>query len=77
MRGAPLQTAEEREAAIDFLEDEQRDKDLLKSATEKVQNRWDSLHSSWRYRSDHQIIMKLTIGELRVLRQFIRKHYNE
>jgi hypothetical protein len=77
MRGFPPQTAEEREAAIDRLEDEARDAELLKSVIEKVARKYERLAPWARAKHDTPILMKLTTGELRVLRQFNRKFYEE
>lgn len=77
MRGFPVQTSEEREAAIERLEDDARDAELLKSAIEKVSRKYERLAPWARAKHDTPISMKLTTGELRVLRQFHRKMYDE
>lgn len=77
MRGFPLQTAEEREAAIDQLEDDARDRELLASGIDKMARKYERLAPQWRVKQDENILMKLTIGELRILRQFHKKHHDD
>lgn len=77
MRGFPLQTSEEREAAIERLEDDARDRELLKSAIEKVARKYERLAPQWRVKHGHEILMKLTVGELRVLKQFHSKMHDD
>lgn len=76
MRGAPLQTREAAEAARDELEDEARDREMLTSALDKVGRKYERLHPTWRAKQNEDVILKLTIGELRVLRQFGRKFHD-
>jgi hypothetical protein len=65
---------DEREAEI--AESEAHDRDMLASGIEKIARKYERLHPTWKVRQDENILMKLTIGELRVLKQFHTKHHD-
>ena len=76
MRGAPLQTREAAEAARDELEAEARDRELLTSVLDKIGRKYERIHPANRAKQNNSAYLKLTIGELRVLRQFGRKFHD-
>lgn len=64
------QPAEEREAVIDGLEDEERDRQALERAWDKIDNK---IHGT-KIGAGKELVVKFTLLELKMLRQFRRKH---
>lgn len=58
-------------------EDDARDAELLKSAIEKVARKYERLAPWARAKNEGSILMQMTTGELRVLRQFHSKFYDD
>ena len=69
------QPAEEREAAIDRLEDEHREKLVLSSALAKIGSKVSTLAKG--FPPNASISVRFTVEELRALRQFGRKFHDE
>jgi len=76
MRGAPLQTREAAEAERDALEDEARDRESLTSVLGKISRKYERMHPTERVKYRDEVLLKMTVGELRVLRQFGRKFHD-
>jgi hypothetical protein len=70
MRGFPLQEREAAEAARDAIEDEDRDRLALESAWDKIDNK---IHAATPG-AGREYVVKFTLLELKMLRQFRRKH---
>lgn len=71
------QPAEEREAVIDRLEEDARDRELLTSAFDKISTTYEGLAPRYRIGDTRPAVLRLTTGELRVLRQFGRKCHDD
>lgn len=71
------QSREEQEAGMDRMEEDARDHKLLTSALDKVSTKYESLSRKYRQNNDRPTVLKLTTGELRVLRQFGRRHHDD
>lgn len=71
-----MNNSEERKLTQPYAEEEARDRNFLESAIDKVARKYERLAPESRHRQNDVISMKLTIGELRVLKQFHRKFFD-